>query len=425
MKSKKISVEECASLLEIDVPIQDIEKAFDEVYGEMTKYANIPGFRVGKAPKELVKRHYGKSAREEVLKRLVPEAYRSAILEHNITPVSMPEISDVSFEAEGKLSFKAKVNTRPVFKLKNYKGIKVKKPRAKVCDDDINKMLENLREANAKYVAVEDRPVQMGDYVVSDMDCSVGGKPLHKRRENLWLFLDKDSIVPGLADRMVGMNKGEERDIETTVPEKYPDKTVAGSLARYHIKAKEIKKRELPELNDELAKVFGKENMTELKQEISKELESRAKINAEVDAENQVLSKVIDDNTFAVPASFVSRQLEFMVEDAKRHLMQKGFKKEDLDGKYGELKEKFKNEAERKVRLLFILDDIARQEKIEVSDEDINDAYKAISAQAGKGEQEVRDYYEKEGLVDELKEKIREGKVIQFLLKNADVTEKD
>ncbi len=425
MKSKKISVEECASLLEIDVPIQDIEKAFDEVYGEMTKYANIPGFRVGKAPKELVKRHYGKSAREEVLKRLVPEAYRSAILEHNITPVSMPEISDVSFEAEGKLSFKAKVNTRPVFKLKNYKGIKVKKPRAKVCDDDINKMLENLREANAKYVAVEDRPVQMGDYVVSDMDCSVGGKPLHKRRENLWLFLDKDSIVPGLADRMVGMNKGEERDIETTVPEKYPDKTVAGSLARYHIKAKEIKKRELPELNDELAKVFGKENMTELKQEISKELESRAKINAEVDAENQVLSKVIDDNTFAVPPSFVSRQLEFMVEDAKRHLMQKGFKKEDLDGKYGELKEKFKNEAERKVRLLFILDDIARQEKIEVSDEDINDAYKAISAQAGKGEQEVRDYYEKEGLVDELKEKIREGKVIQFLLKNADVTEKD
>ena len=272
MKAKIRSVEECTSLLEIDVPSTDIEKAFDEVYAEMTKYANIPGFRVGKAPKELVRQHYGKSAKEEVLKRLVPEAYRSAVLEHNITPIGMPEISDVNFEGEGKLSFKAKVSTRPVFKLKNYKGIKVEKSPATVCDDDINKMLENLREANAKYVSVEDRPVQMGDYVVSDMDCSVNGKPVHKRRENLWLLLEKDSLVPGLAEKMVGMNKGDERDIETTVPEKYPDKTVAGKFAKYHIKAKEIKKRELPELNDEFAKIFAKSNMDELKRRSLKSL---------------------------------------------------------------------------------------------------------------------------------------------------------
>lgn len=423
MTAKIKSVEECTSLLEIDVPAKDIEKAFGEVYAEMTKYANIPGFRVGKAPKELVKQHYGKSAKEEVLKRLVPEAYRSAVLEHNINPIGMPEISDVIFDGEGKLSFKAKVNTRPVFKLKNYKGIKVEKKPAKICDDDINKMLENLREANAKYVSVEDRPAQMGDYVVSDMDCSVDGKPVHKTRENLWLLLEKDSLVPGLSEKIAGMNKGEERDIEVPFPEKHPDKTVAGKLAKYHIKAKEIKKRELPELNDEFAKIFGKENMEELKKEISKELEARAKVNAEIDAENQVLSKIIGDNTFAVPPSFVSRQLDFMVEDAKRHLMQKGFKKEDLDGKDGEFKEKFKDEAVRKVRLLFILSDIAGQEKIEASDEDLNDAYKAISAQAGKSEQEVRDYYIKEDLTDDLRDKIREGKVIQFLIKNADVKE--
>ncbi len=425
MKSKIKSVEECAALLEIDVPGSDIEKAFDEVYGEMTKYANIPGFRVGKAPKELVKKHYGKNAREEVLKRLVPEAYKSAILEHNITPVSMPEISDVNFEGEGKLSFKAKVATRPVFKLKNYKGIKVAKPRAKVSEDEITKMVDNLKEMNAKYVSVEDRPVRMGEYVVSDMDCFVDGKAIHKTRENLWLFLDKDSLTPGLMEKMVGMTKGEERDIETTVPEKYPDKLVAGKFAKYHVKAKEIKARVLPELNDEFAKIFGKANMNELRQEISKELEARSRTNAEIDAENQVLDKVIDDNTFSVPQSFMTRQLEFMVEDAKRHLMEKGFKKEELDKKDDELREKFKSEAARKVRLLFILDDIATQEKIEIAEEDIVDAYKAISAQSGKSEQDVRAYYEKEGLIESLKDKIREGKVIQFLLKNAEVTEKD
>jgi trigger factor len=425
VKAKIKAVEECTSLLEIDIPKEDIGKAFDEVYDEITKYANIPGFRTGKAPKELVKKHYEKNAREEVLKRLIPDAYRDAIIEHKITPVSSPEISDVNFEGEAKLSFKAKVHTRPVFKLKNYKGIKVEKKSAKVSDEDVNKMLANLRDVNAKYVAVEDRPAQMGDYVVSDMDCSIGGKPVHKTRENLWLLLDKDSLVPGLSEKMVGMNKGEERDIEANFPEKHPDKNIAGKLAKYHIKAKEIKKRELPEMNDDFAKIFHKENMDELKKEISKELEARAKVDAEIDVENQVLNKIIDDNVFTVPSGFVARQLEFMVEDAKRHLMEKGFKREDLDKKDDELKEKFKTEAARKVRLLFILDEIAHAEKIDTTDEDLNGAYKAISAQSGKSEQEVRSHYEKEDMVEGLKDKIREGKVIQFIIKNADVVEKN
>ena len=425
MKSRIKAVEECASLLEICVPETDVAKAFDEVYDEITKYANIPGFRVGKAPKDLVKQYYGKNAREDVLKHIIPEAYKNAVLEHRISPIAMPEISDVDFSDDGKLSFKAKVDTRPSFKLKNYRLIKVEKKRPKVTDDDVNRMIDNLREMNAKYVSVEDRPVQMGEYVVSDMDCSVDGKPVHKTRENLWLYLDKDALVPGLVEKMVGMKKDDERDIETAVPEKHPDKNIAGKTAKYHIKAKEIKKRELSELNDEFAKIFGKENMAALKQDISKELEARAKMNAEVDAENQVLNKIIDDNTFAVPSSLVARQLDFMIEDAKRHLIEKGFKREDLDKKDNEFKEKFKNEAVRKVRLLFILDDIAREEKIEAADEDLNEAYKVISAQAGKSEQEVRGYYEKEGLVDDLKDKAREGKVIQFLLKNAEIVEKE
>lgn len=425
MKSKIKSVEDCTSLLDITVSKETIGKAYDEVYDEITKYANIPGFRTGKAPKELVKKHYDKNAKEEVLNRIVPEAYRSAIIEHKISPVGMPEISDVNFENNEILSFKAKVNTRPEFKIKNYKGIKIEKKRAKVSDDDVKKMIDNLRDMNAKYVSVEDRPAQMGEYVVSDMDCSINGKPVHKTRENLWMLLDKDSLVPGLTEKMVGMTKGEERDIEANFPEKHPDKNLAGKLAKYHIKAKEIKRRELPEVNDEFAKIFGKENLAALKEEISKELEARAKMNAEIDVENQALNKIIDDNVFPVPPSFVARQLAYMVEDAKRHLVEKGFKKEDLDKNDGELKEKFKNEAVRKVRLLFILEDIANKEKIEVTDAEVGDAYKVISAQSSKSEQEVRDYYEKEELIDDLKDKIKEGKVIQFLVKNAEIAEKD
>ncbi len=425
MKSKIKAIEECASLLEIEVAPETIDKAFEEVYGEIGKNANIPGFRVGKAPIELVKKHYAKNAKEEVLKHLIPDAYRSAVEEHKLRPISMPEISDVNFDNEKKLSFKAKVTTRPSFKLKNYKGIKVEKKKVKVTETEVDKMLQNLRELNAKYSSVEDRPARMGDYVVSDMDCTVDGKSAHKKRENLWLLLEKESLIPELSEKMVGMSKGDERDIDVTLPEKYPDKNLAGKLARYHIKAKEIKMRELPELNDEFAKVVGRPNMEDLKKEISRELENHAKSSAEVEAENRLLNKLIDDNSFAVPSDFTARQLDFMVEDAKRHLTEKGFKKEDLDGKDGEFKERFKNEAVRKVRLLFILDEIASNEKIDVTDEDLKNAYKAISAQSGKAEEEVKTYYEKEDLVDNLKDKLREGKAIQLLMKNAEMTEKD
>lgn len=422
VKAKKI--EECTTLLEIEVSKADIDKAFEEVYSEITKVANIPGFRAGKAPVELVKKHYAKDAREEVLKRLIPESYKGALSEHNMRPIGLPEIIDVKFDEAKELSYKAKVDTRPNFKLKDYKHIKIEKKKTEITDADINKTLDSLREVNAKYTTVEDRPVQMGDYVVADVDCSVDGKAVHKKRENIWLHVDKEAVIPGLSEKISGMNKGEEKDAEVTLPEKYPDKNIAGKSAVYHIKVKEIKSRQLPDIDDGLAKDMGSSSLEDLKAQIKRELEMRSKMNAEVEAENQLLSKLMDDNVFAVPSGFVARQLEFMVEDAKRHLLEKGFKKEDLDKRDDEFKTKFKDDAARRVRLLFILDEIANDEKIEVTDDDLSQAYKAIAAQAGKDENFVKDHYEKEEQVENLRDKIREEKTIRFLLDKAEVAEK-
>ncbi len=424
MKSKRNNIEECTTLFDIEDPKEDIVRAFDEVYSEIIKVANIPGFRTGKAPKELVVKHYSKNAKEEVLKRLIPDAYRVALEEHGINPIGLPEISEVNFDEDKILSFKARVDTRPKFKIKAYNGIKINKSKVSVTAEEIDKTLASLRDISATYITVEDRPVQMGDYVVSDMECFVDSKPVHKKRESLWLFVDKDSLVPGLSEHMVGMSKGDEKDIELTMPEKYPDKLIAGKLARYHIFAKDIKMRKLPELNDEFAKGLSKGSLEELKKEVSKELEYRAQVNSEIGTENELLDKLASDNVFQVPSNFVKRQLEYMVEDAKKHLIEKGFKKEDLDKKDGELKEKFKNDAVKRVRLLFILDEIARAENIGVSEDDLAAAYKSVSAQTGKDEATVKDYYEKEDLVDSLKDKIRETKTIQFLLKAAEVIEK-
>jgi len=186
---------------------------------------------------------------------------------------------------------------------------------------------------------------------------------------------------------------------------------------------KEIKKRVLPKVDDEFAKDLGKDSLEQLKKDIAEELERRLKANIEIDAENQLLKKLIDDNKFDTPRSLKERQLKHMVEDAKARLEQKGFKHEELDKKDDEFKAKFKEDAERQVRLFFILDEIADAEKIEVAPDDIDTAYKTISAQTGKSEKEVKEYYEKEEIAGDLEEKIREGKTIEFLMDKASISE--
>jgi trigger factor len=425
VKTKAKKLEECSTLFEIEVPKETVDQAFEEVYSEMSKVANIPGFRPGKAPKELVKKHYSKEARKEVINHLIPDAYQKALEEHKVDPVGYPDITDLIFEEGKTMSFKAKIDTRPKFELKNYKGIKVEKKKAVVKDEDIDKALDNLRQYSAKYLAVEDRPAQMDDYVVSDLDCIVDAKPAHKKRENLWLYIDKGSIMSGLTEKMIGMNKNEERDIEVELSKDYPDKNIAGKKALYHVKAKEIKVRSLPNIDDDFAKDLGKENLADLKKEVAKELENKMKSDNDIAAENQLLNKIIDSNSFAVPSNLVKRQIRMMSENAKARLLEKGFKKEDLDKKDGELEERFKDDALKQVRLLFILDRIAKNEGIETDEKDLENAYKSISMQSGKKEEEVKEHYEKEGLVDSLLERIREEKTINFLLKSAEIKEKE
>ncbi|MCX5680109.1 MAG: trigger factor [Candidatus Omnitrophica bacterium] len=421
--SKAKSQEACSTLFEIDVPKESVDKAFEEVYDEITKVANIPGFRVGKAPKELVKKHYAKNASEEAIKRVLPDAYAAALKEHGIIPIGSPEITDMIFEEGKAMSFKARVETRPKFSVKNYKGIAVTRKKIMIDKADIDKTLENARQMRARYESPGDRPLQMGDYAVSDLDCLADGKPIHRKREDLWLFLDKDTIALGLSDGMVGMKKGDEKDIEVTLSKDYPNKDLAGKKAVYHVKVKDIKVRQLPEIDDALAKELGKDSLESLKKDIEIGLEEQAKRNSDIEVENKVLAKLIDDNDFAVPGGFVKRQLGYMVENAKRHLAEKGFRKEDLDKKDEELRGKFGIDAVRRVRLLFILDAIARAESIDVGEKDVEEAYKAIAAETGKAEIEVKEHYGREELVDDLKEQLREGKAIEFLIKSAKVTE--
>ncbi len=422
-RTKNKKIEDCAVSLEIEVLEADVARTLEEVYDEFMKVASIPGFRPGKVPRDLVKKHYKKEAREEALKALIRDAYSMAVEEHKLKTISLPSITDVIFEEGKPMSFKMKVDLRPDFKLKDYSGIRIKKKNAEVTPQGIEKALENLRLLNAKYISIEDRPLQMGDYAVCDVDCYVGGKPIHKKRENLWISMDKEGLVPELAEKMAGMKKSEERDCEVTLPEKYPNKEAAGKKASYHVKVKEIKERRLPAIDDEFARDLGKDNLEALKKTVEEELRLHSENQARIDMENQLLGRLIEDNVFSVPKSFTARQLHHIVEDAKSRLKEKGFKKEELDSKDKEFEERFKDDAVKRVRLLFILDSIAEKEGIDAEDSEVENSFRAISAQVNQPVDKVKEYYRKEGLIEDLKEKIREEKTISFLLKKVQVAE--
>jgi len=425
VRTKTKSIEDCATLFEIEVPKETIDKAFEDAYNEITKVASIPGFRAGKVPKDLVRKHFAKEAKKDVIEHVISDAYQKALEEYKIEPIGFPDITDLVLEEGKEMSFKARVDTRPKFKLKNYNRVQVDKKKVRVKEDDIKKALDNIREYSAKYAAVEDRPAQWEDYVVVDLERSIEDKPGCEKKENFWLLLDKESLLSGLTEKIVGMNKGEEKDAEVEMPQNYPDKNLAGKKAKYHVKVKEIKVRQLPIIDDEFAKDLGKENIEQLKKDIAQELENKMKMDSEIAMENQLLNKLIDENNFSVPSTLVNKQIHLMTESAKAKLIHKGFKKEELDKKNEEFVGRFKDDAVRQVKLLFILDRIAATENIEADEKDLENAYKSISAQSGKSEQDVKNYYEKEGLADNLSERIREEKTIEFLLKSADIKEKE
>ena len=423
MKTKIKKTDECEAVFEIEVGQEAISKAVEDVYDELSRVVEIPGFRAGKAPRDLVKKHHKKAAKEEALKNLISEAYSMALKEHGIHPISMPEITDLNFQDGKPLSFKAKVSTRPEMNLKDYKGIKIEKKPLELKEDDISKTLENLRVINAKYIAQEARPLQTGDYAICDLDCAIDGKPIHKTRENIWILVEEDALtlMPGLAEKMAGMKKLEERDCEVVLPDKYPNKDIVGKKAVYHVKLKEIKVRQLPTLDDDFAKDLGKDSLAELKDSIAKELKEHFQNQIEQDMENQLLSKLIDANTFNVPKPFVARELRYLVEDAKAKLAEKGFKKEDIDARGKEFEERFRPDAVKRIRLAFILDEIADREAIEVDKKELENAFQSIAARANQPVSKVREHYEKEGLTGSLAEQLRENKTIQFLLKEANV----
>lgn len=423
MKSKVKKLEGTARELAISLTSEQVNKVLSEVLEDIRKTAKIPGFRPGNAPLDIVQKHYEKDAMDEVKRRIIPEAYQRALEEHNVAPVSYPEVSGLIMDPSGGMTFKAKVDVYPEIKLRKYKGLKATREKVSVTDAEVDEAFLRIRNIHAEFTE-KDGPVDKGDFGICDIEAFIDGKAITKKHNNMWIEANKDSSLLGLGEELCGMKKGERKDVEVTLPENYPDKKYAGKQAMFNMEIKDVRVKKLPELDDTLAKKLKKENISEVREEFRSELMERKAHNSKVNMKNQIMEQLLKGHFFDVPGAMVERQLDVLVERAQSELAEKGVDKETIESQKDELKKRLKGDAEKKIRLYFILNEIANENKIAVEDEEVDNWLKSLADSYNQPFEEVKKYYKEKDLIDGLKEQLREGKTLDFLLSEASVTEK-
>ncbi|MFH0731996.1 MAG: trigger factor [Candidatus Omnitrophota bacterium] len=419
----KVKIEDktnCQKLIKIEVESEKVKVALSEVYKLMTKDANVRGFRKGKVPVNVLQAHYSEEAKEETIRRLIWDAYREVIDKRGVKPLSYPVIEDVKLNDNEPLYFTIKVDVAPVINLKPYKNIKIKKPSEEVTESEVNSALESVREQAAQFEPVQ-RPAEIGDHVVCDYDCVLDGKTIDSRK-NGWLSIEKNSKLSPMPEQLVGCAKGQVKEVELTLPKDYKQSEHAGKKSIYKITVNEVKKKIVPALDDELAKRIGNyETIAQLKEKIKEELTLRKKQTQRTNMEDDIFTNLLKANQFDVPESSVQRQLQGLVDDAKMRLMYQGYKKEEVESQDAKLKEQFVDSAKRQVMIFFMLEEIAKNENISVTDEEFNKRVEEIAKSSGQQLEKFRKTIEERELAETIKQQLLHDKAIEFLIENASI----
>ena len=396
-----------------------------KVYFKTVKYFNIPGFRKGKAPMNIIERYYGKEIfYEDTFNEILQEVYDKELRESNITAVSYPDL-DVKQIGKGQdLIFTAVVQTKPEVKPGKYKGIEIKKVEYNVSDEDINHELGHMQERNSRMVTVDDRAVENGDVTVIDFEGFVDGKAFEGgKAEGHELTIGSNTFIPGFEDQIIGMKIDEEKDINVKFPEEYFSKELAGKDATFKVKLHEIKKKELPELDDEFAKDVSEfDTLKELKESIKEKLEKENEQKAKYETEEAAIKAVCDNTEIDIPSGMIETEIDHMEKDMEQRMQYQGLTLDMYLQMIGKTKEEFRKEYEDQakdaVKSRLVIEAVANEEKIEADDKEVDEKIKEMAENYGKTEDELKS---NESLRNYLKENLKTEKTIEFIVKNAKI----
>ena len=412
--------------LSFTIEASKFEEAIQKVYAKSAKYFNIPGFRKGKAPYKIVEKQYGAQIfYEDAFNEVAAEVYEKELTDANIEAVSRPEINIIQMEKGKDLIFTAVVQTKPEVKLGKYKGIELKKVEYTVEEKDIDHEIEHMQERNARLVNVEDRPVEKEDTVVIDFEGFVDGVAFEGgKAENHELVIGSNTFIPGFEDQIIGMKIDEEKDINVTFPEEYFSKDLAGKAAVFKVKLHEIKKKELPVVDDEFAKDVSEfDTIKELKVSIKEKLEEENKNKAKYETEEVAIKAVCDNTEIDIPSGMIETETDNMIREIEQRLMYQGLNFEQylqIMGKTeGDMRKEMKEQAQIQVKTKLVLGAIVEAEKIEATEDEITEKVKEMAKNYGKSDD--KEFMENENVRNYIKSGVESEKALEFLVKNAKI----
>ncbi|HEX8680322.1 MAG TPA: trigger factor [Chthoniobacterales bacterium] len=431
----KIEVEtqpHSVATLRIELPPEEVRKEWDSIAANYARYARIPGYRPGKAPKAIVEKKYQKDIQDELTKKLVSKSYHEAIAEKQLRVVSLTNLEDVEFGDDRSMRFRATVVTAPEFELPDYKNIPVELPSAEVKPEDVDEAINRLREQAADFVDVPDRPLAMEDFAVLDFDGVIDGvaiseivpnasKNLHGGKK-FWLHVAPENFLPNFGEQIVGMSPGDTRSVQVEFPADFPVAEIAGKRADYAVTLNEIKQKVLPPVDDALAaKLLPGKNLEELRHTVEHSLEHDKEHEIERAKESGIMRYLHERISFDLPPTLVKNETRRALNELVHRNRERGVPDEMLKGKEKELIEGAGSLAANRLKTNFILHRIAEHEKIEITREDLDARIRDEAERYNVPAEKMRKELQENDRLDALAEEVLLGKTLDFLKANVSV----
>ena len=426
MKVSVTKKEHNVTELVIELPVEEVAKAYDKAYKKLVQQVNIPGFRKGKAPRKMIEKRVGEDGmRSEAFDFIIPDAYRQAVVDNNIETVGRPEVTDVTLNEGEPCVFTVSVITKPEVTLGDYKGLQVAAPVTEVTDEEVDKQINTLRDRHAKMVVAEGAELGQGDFALIDFDGTIDGKPFSGGQSKGYpLEVGSGSFIPGFEDQLIGAKAGEEREVKVTFPADYFVAELAGKEAVFVTKINDVKRKELPELNDDFAKEAGDaDTFEEMKAKTKEKLVAAAKEKDEAAFREAALKQAVANSTIEIPDIMVEDQIDQMVQDLDFNLRQRGLELEKYLGYMNTdmagLRERDHAAALEEVRSELTLEAIVKAEDLTVSDEEYAEETQKMAKTYKMSEAELNKMLVDKGHTQAVKSTLQRRKAAQIILDSA------
>ena len=422
MKTEFQDVSETQKKITIEIASDIVDAEIDRVAKGYSKQARLPGFRPGKVPSNIIKQRFREQIHHDVMHDLIPRAVEEALQERGIEPVATPDIKDVSLREGEPLKFTADIETVPAFDPGDLSTISLRQESSTVTDDAIEKTLDRLRERAAKHETVEGRPIADSDTAVLELDrTDPDGKVDH--HEGVSVELGAAGNPPGFDQNLLGLNPGDEKTFVVHFPEEYPVKDLANTDVNYHVKVKEIRRKAVPELDDEFAKDVGDfESLAALRDRVRADMQADAENHAKQHVRSDLLKQLGQRIGFELPASLVDREIERRLEEFARRLMDQKVDPRKAGIDWAQFREAQREAARDAVASALVLDEIARRENLTVATDDVDKEIEQFAERSGRTPAALRAQLEKEGGLARLTAGLRREKAVDFAMSRAKMT---